>query len=60
MRESCSSLLDLVDRVCNTSELGSYSSRSVEYPDGPRKTCDRTNVEAEGEVDGHWLSGSKT
>jgi hypothetical protein len=40
-------------RVFNTSELGSYSSRSVEYPDGPRKTCDGTNVEAEGEVDGH-------
>jgi hypothetical protein len=48
------------NRVYNTSELGSYSSRSVEYPDGPRKTCDRTEVEAEGEVDEHWLSGSKT
>jgi len=49
----------VVDRVCNTPELGSYSSRRVEYPDGPRKTCDRTNVEAEGEGDGHWLPVSR-
>jgi hypothetical protein len=52
-------LLSLIESA-TLPELGSYNSRRVEYPDGPRETCDGTNVEAEGEVDGHWLSGFKT